>query len=92
MAWHNFKDGEQYSLNRVVEVYEERIRSGKVADKDGKQKYLQQIRDCGQSDLLYRPKGKGWDNSPLNPNSWHTLEDKPISGASSVSEDTTPHE
>ena len=33
--WHNFKNGEQYSLNEVVAKYEERIRSRRGEGRGG---------------------------------------------------------
>lgn len=80
--WHPFENGKQYPLNQILETCTKHIESGGVADKDGKRKYLQQIRDCGQSELVYKRESSGWGNSPLNPNSWRMLDGQFISGAS----------
>ena len=70
MSWHNFENGEPYSLTQISETYNKYIDSDKVKAKEEKRELLQQIRDRRQAVLKYNPKGLAWGNSPLNPKSW----------------------
>ena len=78
MSWHNYANGQHVPLEDIIATCEDHIRSGGVTDPDGKQEYLQRIRDCGHELLVYSPQGDGWGSSPINPNSWQTIDGESI--------------
>ncbi len=78
MSWHPYEKGQQVSLEEIIATCERYILSGEVNDPNKKLKYLQQIRDCGHDVLVYSPQGDAWGRSPLNPNSWRTVDGEPI--------------
>lgn len=78
MNWHQFEKGQQVPVAEIIAACESHILSGEVNDPNKKLKYLQQIRDCGHDVLVYSPQGDAWGSSPLNPNSWRTVDGEPI--------------
>jgi hypothetical protein len=79
MSWHSFTSGESYSRDYVVAVCEEHInKSGQVENPEQKLLYVEQIRNSPYGEIVYAPKGEGWDNSPMNPRSWQTTDGDPI--------------
>jgi hypothetical protein len=78
MSWHNFSAGQRVPLDEIVATCERHILSGEVNDPNKKLKYLQQIRESGHDELVFTPQGASWGSSPLNLNSWRTVDGHPI--------------
>jgi serine/threonine protein kinase len=76
--WHKFVAGGSYKSAEVVEVCLEHIISGKVENPEEKLEKLQLIERSGHPLIVYSPRGEGWLNSPMNPNSWRTPTGHPI--------------
>jgi len=72
-SWHSFQEGKPFPRGTAVVVCETHIRSGGVENQEEKLRWLQAIRDCPFSTLVYSPSTpKGWGRSPMNPNCWKT--------------------
>jgi hypothetical protein len=75
-AWHGLVPGQKVSKDRLVTMLTGRIRDGVANEK--KWKKVDYIRNLKDEYLIFRPTGKGYGNSPFNPNCWETVDGKPI--------------
>jgi hypothetical protein len=78
MSWHGYAPNQRVHIDDLRNKCEERLRSGKVVDVEGKRKLLRQILNCGQDILVFSPQDWGWGRSPFNPNNWRTKSNEPI--------------
>jgi hypothetical protein len=76
--WHGYAAGQQVIASEVVAKCLQYLSSGKVTNPQQKLKGIEVISRHGQATIIYYPQGKGWGNSPMNPNCWRTHEGNPI--------------
>lgn len=76
--WHGYVAGQQVAASEVVAKCLQYLSSGKVENSQQKLKGIEAISRHGQAIIVYAPQGKGWGNSPMNPNCWQTVDGKPI--------------
>ncbi len=72
MPWHKFKSDQKVSVEKIVATCQQHIQSGRVKSPEEKMQRLEQIKTCGHPVLVFKPFGRAWGLSPMNPNTWRT--------------------
>jgi hypothetical protein len=72
MPWHPFEPANQYPVDEIVEVLNERL--PKIKDQPAKSREIKLFEQHLGIKLIWTPFLKGWGRSPYNKNAWKRID------------------